>query len=67
MRSDDGAMWEGELAYIFAVKGTFIHFLHRPDIFDINGAVGIFPWGEQVILLGLHTNSLQSQQHYCLG
>lgn len=57
----------GELAYIFAVKGTFIHFLHRPDIFDINGAVGIFPWGEQVILLGLRTNSLQSQQHYRLA
>lgn len=38
------------MAYIFAVKGTFIQFLHRLDIFDIDDADGLFPWNAQIIL-----------------
>lgn len=45
----------GELAYIFAVKGTFIQFLHRLDIFDIDDAEGLFPWKAEVILFNFCT------------
>lgn len=32
------------LEHIFAVKGTFIQFLHSLDVFDTDGAEGLFPF-----------------------
>lgn len=49
LRGDDWVS-EGESAYIFAVKGTFIQFLHGLDVFDIDNAEGLFPWKAEVIL-----------------
>lgn len=53
-----------ELAYIFAVKGTFIQFLHRLDIFDTDGADGLFPWNTEVILLSLCYKYSNIQQQW---
>lgn len=41
-------------SYIFAVKGTFIQFLHCLDIFDIDDAEGLFPWNTEVIQLSTY-------------
>ena len=43
----------GELTHIFAVKGTFIQFLDRLDIFDVDDAEGLFPWKAEVFHLYL--------------
>lgn len=36
------------MAYIFAIKGTFIQFLYCLDIFDTDDAEGLFPWKAEV-------------------
>lgn len=50
------------MAYIFAVKGTFIQFLHRLDIFDIDDAEGLFSWKAEVILSIIYSDSQNYQQ-----
>lgn len=52
------------MAHIFAVKGTFIQFLHRPDIFDVDGAEGLFPCGAESLSVMLMLITITVQNKY---